>query len=237
MSMQKIDCLQAKQRSHLRPESFKACYVLGSYAINNEEGQYGEESSDPDHRHAQASRSGYRRGTRVVKEAGGSDSRRSGHPDHQAPQEGRAHPHRRSRHPAGAQARRPHGPQPRHRRSDPHQGQQEGCLPRGQGVEGSRLIGRVFLTLRHPGTAYAAPRDDASTATLASLSYPRFGLWLRFLNSSTPSPSASCAMWSSTPSRTPPPRPTHPPKSKKSWAPCSRVSCRRWALATPISTN
>jgi DNA-binding protein HU-beta len=33
----------------------------------------------------------------------------------------------------------PHGPQPRYRRSNPHQGQQEGCLPRGQGAEGSRL--------------------------------------------------------------------------------------------------
>ena len=81
--------------------------------------------------------------------------------DHQAPQEGRAHPHRRSRHPPGAQARRPHGPQPRHRRSDPDQGQQEGRLPRRQGAEGSRLIGRVFRdfvkTWRHSGAAYTAP--------------------------------------------------------------------------------
>ena len=40
---------------------------------------------------------------------------------------------------AGPQARRSHGPQPRHRRVDQDQGEQEGRLPRGQGTEGSRL--------------------------------------------------------------------------------------------------
>ena len=40
---------------------------------------------------------------------------------------------------AGAQARRAHGPQPGHRRADPDQGEQEGCLPRRQGTQGSRL--------------------------------------------------------------------------------------------------
>ncbi|MGY4312576.1 DNA-binding protein HU-beta [Bradyrhizobium sp. JR3.5] len=33
----------------------------------------------------------------------------------------------------------PHGPQPGDRRADPHQGEQEGRLPRRQGAEGSRL--------------------------------------------------------------------------------------------------
>jgi DNA-binding protein HU-beta len=36
--MQKIRYLQAKPRRHTFPESFKACYVLFSQAINNEEG-------------------------------------------------------------------------------------------------------------------------------------------------------------------------------------------------------
>src|ERR1700684_886717 len=39
MSMQKMGCLRAKQRRQPVPESFKACYVLVSGAINNEEGQ------------------------------------------------------------------------------------------------------------------------------------------------------------------------------------------------------
>ena len=41
---------------------------------------------------------------------------------------------------AGAQARRPHGPQSCHRRADQDQGQQEGRLSRRQGAQGSRLI-------------------------------------------------------------------------------------------------
>ena len=45
-----------------------------------------------------------------------------------------------SRHPAGAQARRPHGPQSGDRRSDQDQGEQEGCLPRGQRPEDGGLI-------------------------------------------------------------------------------------------------
>ena len=38
--------------------------------------------------------------------------------DHQAPEEGRPHPSQRSGYPCGAQARRPHGPQPGDGRSD-----------------------------------------------------------------------------------------------------------------------
>jgi hypothetical protein len=38
MPMQIRRYLRAKQRSQPAPESFKACYVLVSQAINNEEG-------------------------------------------------------------------------------------------------------------------------------------------------------------------------------------------------------
>ena len=72
-------------------------------------------------------------------------------PHHQAPQEGRAYPHRRPRHPPGPQARCPHGPQSRDRRSNPDQGQQEGRLPRRQGTQGSRLMFFSQTFKRHSG--------------------------------------------------------------------------------------
>ena len=68
-------------------------------------------------------------------------SRRPRRQHRQAPEEGRAHPHRRPRHSAGAQARRAHGPQSGDRRSDPDQGEQESRLPRFEGSEGSSLGG------------------------------------------------------------------------------------------------
>jgi hypothetical protein len=61
----------------------------------------------------------------------------------QALEERRAYPNRRPRHPSGAQARRPHGPQPGNGRSDPDQGEQEGRLPR---VEGIERVGLTFQT-------------------------------------------------------------------------------------------
>src|SRR5262249_31000156 len=45
----------------------------------------------------------------------------------------------------GAQARRPHGPQPGDRRADPDQGQQEGRLPGREGIEGSGLVRRPAI--------------------------------------------------------------------------------------------
>ncbi len=49
-----------------------------------------------------------------------------------------------SRHPSGAQARRPHGPQSGDRRGDQDQGEQEGRLPRVQGIERSGLTAFPF---------------------------------------------------------------------------------------------
>ena len=70
----------------------------------------------------------------MSEEAGGSSARRSRRQHRQASEEGRAYPHRRARHPSGAQARRPHGPQSGDRRADPDQGLEEGRLPRFQGT-------------------------------------------------------------------------------------------------------
>ena len=74
-------------------------------------------------------------------------------PDHQAPEEGRAGEDRRARHPASAQARRPHGPQSGDRRGHPDQGQQEGRLPRHQGTQDGDLIAVESLATK--------PRRDA----------------------------------------------------------------------------
>src|SRR5262249_61199501 len=111
-------------------------------STTTEEGQYGEES-DPDDRHPEASRGGDRRRSGDFQEAGGDHSERYRWLDRQTPEEGRAHPHRRSRHPASPQTRRAYGPQSGHRRSDPDQGVEEGRFPRRQGAEGSNLISAI----------------------------------------------------------------------------------------------
>src|SRR6185503_4965824 len=94
---------------------------------------------DPGNRNVEAFGCFARGKPRNVEEAGRRGSGRSRRQHRQAPEEGRTHPHRRSRHPSGAQACRPHGPQSCDRRADPDQGQQESRLPRFQGVEGSNL--------------------------------------------------------------------------------------------------
>ena len=84
----------------------------------------------------------------LTKRAGRSPARRPGRPDHQASQEGRADPDRWSGHPAGAQARRPHGPQSGDRRGHQDQGQQEGRVPRRQGPQDGDLTIAAFALRR-----------------------------------------------------------------------------------------
>src|SRR4051794_27329213 len=61
-SMQIMGYLRAKHRSQSATESFKACYVFIFRSQSaTRRARYGEESSDPDHRHALASRGRSRR--------------------------------------------------------------------------------------------------------------------------------------------------------------------------------
>ena len=98
------------------------------------------------------------RKTRIVEEAGGRGLGRPRRQHRQASQEGRAHPHRRARHPAGAQARRAHGPQSGDRRADPDQGLEEGRFPRFQGPEEG--MSRLKINLRRS-------RQDGASRPLA----------------------------------------------------------------------
>src|SRR5205085_2004188 len=64
--MQIMRYFQAKSHSQRRPESFKACAVSGFLKPSaTRRAIHGEESSDPDHRDAQASRRGDRRRPRA----------------------------------------------------------------------------------------------------------------------------------------------------------------------------
>src|SRR5450759_499211 len=101
-------------------------------------------SPDTANCHVEASRGRARGNARDVEEAGGSRARRFRRQHRQALEEGRAHPHRRPRHPSGAQACRTHGPQSCDRRSDPDQSEQEGRFPRVEGIE------RIGLTAIRP---------------------------------------------------------------------------------------
>src|SRR4051794_26265578 len=173
MSMRKMPGLRAIQHSQAGPESNKACYVLTSQAIETRRAKYGEES-DSDHRHAEASGGGNRRRSGTFEETGGEHFDRHGHDDHQAPEERRAHPHRRPRHPPGAQARRPDGPQSRDRRSHSDQGEQEGRLPRRQGTQGSRLRRLPTFNQRHSGLPRGPGMALFLLYPLCPLSLPRF---------------------------------------------------------------
>src|SRR5262249_16329948 len=106
---------------------------------------------------------GYRRKClgipRNVEKADRGGARRTGELGDQASQEGRPHPHRRPRHPGGAQARGAHGTQSRDRRTDPDQGQQEGRLPPGQRTQRSSLTPSPVLA----GTSFATRRRLAPT--------------------------------------------------------------------------
>ncbi|CAA9265443.1 MAG: DNA-binding protein HBsu, partial [uncultured Acetobacteraceae bacterium] len=133
---------RARQENHHQggPEGRSESVREGARQGRGEEaGREGCEARRRQHGEPEAARRWPRRRARDAEAADGGLAERAGRYLRRPPQEGHQDPHERPRHLPGARTAGASGPQPRHGRADPDQGQQEDRLPPRQGAEGLDL--------------------------------------------------------------------------------------------------